>query len=642
MEKADKMEIGRGAETQMTGMRSALVLGLLLGAQGGFGFLAYAASDETPAGSPVVADDQPAAAPDGSLRKRAEDLARAASERFSEIMAGGRQPRVAQSTAPQAQGAPRGPEATDEAFAPVWGWLARSAKDYDDVIVAKFRNPSGDVVILAPQGTIIAQKDAVPELPEAPELPPASEPKPAWSWDRVLEAARDWLARANRSYRNEIVKNLKQPEAGAQWPPAEVVPQAPSPADVAAEADADRHAAEVRRAAEAAEAQRQQEAEAQKQAEEAKHVAEAAEANRKADAEAKRVADEAEARKAEDRRLADEAEIKRKAEEKRLAEAAEAKRKADADAKRIADEAEAKRLADASESKRKADEAEAKRKADAETKRLAEESEAKRKADAEAKRLADEADASRKAEEKRLAAEDEAKRKAEAETARRLKEEAETEHKAVAEAEATRMATEAEAKRAAAEGRKPAHENSSVAIALPGAHRAPAQTPPIVEADRKARKEALAAEPVPPKIVKTKRRVAVAYEARPKKGKYGQLAVHKRGHKHRYVIVEERHPKRIVHAYRHKSHAAPPLPVRNKTRKAPARACPHAYCAPEPKPHRVRVHAARHSYAAPRLAWRSCGDDSYFEPVPSTHRHKVRHPNLIFHRPRLYISAERR
>lgn len=589
----------------MTGMRSALVLALLLGAQGHFGAVAVAASDESPAGPLVVADDQPAAGPDVSLRKRAEDLARAASERFSEIMAGGRQPKVAQSTAPEGHGTARGPAGTDEAFAPVWGWLARSAKDYNDVIVAKFRNPSGDVVILAPQGTVVAQKDAAPEVlgKKPSELPPTSEPRPGWSWSAIEETVRDWLARANRSYRNDIVKKLKLPEAGTPWPPAEVVPQAPSPAEVAAEAEAERHAAEVKQAAEAAEAQRRQEAEAQKQAGEA-------EAERKADAETKRVADEAEA--------------KRKAEERRLAEAGEAKRKADAEAKRLAEEAEAKR------------------KADAEAKRLADVAEAKRKADAEAKRLAEEADAKQKTEEKRLAEEAEAKSKAAAETARRLKEEAETEHKAVAEAEAKQLASEAAEKRAAAEGRKPAYENSSVAIALPGANRTPGQTPPVVEPDRKARKEAVAAEPVPPKIVKKKRRAAVAYEARPGKGKHGQLAVHERAHKQRYVIVEARQPKRIVHAYRQKSHAAPPLPLRYKARKAPACGCPHAYRAPAPKARRARVHAARHAYAAPRVAGRSCGGDSYFERAPWTHRHKARYHNLTFHHPRLYISQERR
>jgi hypothetical protein len=609
----------------MTGPRSAFVLMAMLAAQSCFGDAALAQTGEPPARPLVVADEQSAPTSDASLRKRAEDLARAASERFSEIMAGGRnaQEQVAQSTAPTPEGAPRETGAIDDAFAPVWGWLARSAKDYNDVIVAKLKNPSGDVVILAPQGTVVAQKDAPPQVPQpkSSELPEAKAPEPqaGWSWGAVEERVRDWLARANRSYRNEIVKKLKQPGSEEpQWPPAEVVPQAPTPADVAAEAEAEQHAAEVRREAEQAEAQRE--------ADDAKRVAAEEEAKRKADAEAKRVADEAAAKSKADteaRRLADEAEAKRKvdAEAKRIAEETEAKRKA-----------EERRLADQAEAKRKAD-AEANQKADAEAKRVADEAEAKRKAvaeakqkvDAEAKRLADEVEAKRKAEA-------EAKLNTAAETARRLKEESDTERKAVAESEATRLATEAEARRAAAAGVKPAHENSSVAVARP---RSPIRPPAVADQDRKARKEVFVAEPAPPKIVKKKRRV-VAYEARPKKHKRGQLAAHKYGRKHTYVIVETQTRKHIVYAYRQKPHAAPPVPVRNK----PC-GCPHAYRAPESKPHHVHRHAVRRTYAAPRHVWRSCRDDAYFERTHATQHRNGRQPSLIFHRPRVYIPSER-
>ena len=604
----------------MTGPRSAFVLTAMLAAQSCFGDAALAQAGEPPARPLVVADEQSAPTSDASLRKRAEDLARAASERFSEIMAGGRkaQEQVAQSTAPTPEGAPRETGAIDDAFAPVWGWLARSAKDYNDVIVAKLKNPSGDVVILAPQGTVVAQKDALPQVPQpkSSELPEVKVPEPqaGWSWGAVEERVRDWLARANRSYRNEIVKKLKQPGSEEpQWPPAEVVPQAPTPADVAAEAEAEQHAAEVRREAE--------EAEAQHKADDAKRVADEEEAKRKADAEAKRVADEAAAKSKADteaRRLADEAEAQRKvdAEAKHIAEETEAKRKAEE--KRLADQAEAKRKADAesmqkadAEAKRVADEAEAKRKAVAE---------AKQKADAEAKRLADDAEAKRKAEA-------EAKLNAAAETARRLKEESDTERKAVAESEATRLATEAEARRAAAAGVKPAHENSSVAVARP---RSPVRPPAVADQDRKARKEVFVAEPAPPKIVKKRRRV-VAYEARPKKHKRGQLADHKYGRKHTYVIVETQTRQHIVYAYRQKLHAAPSVPVRNKSC-----ACPHAYRA-----HHVHSHAVRRAYAAPRHVWRSCRDDAYFERTHATHQRNGRQPSLIFHRPRVYIPPER-
>jgi hypothetical protein len=638
----------------MTGRRSAFVLTAMLGAQGSL-ISAAIADPVAPAAPPfVVADDQQAPVPDTSLRKRAEDLARAASEAFTEIMAGGRKQKeqVAQGAPPKPPGDPNDTGAIDGAFAPVWGWLARSAKDYQNVIVAKLKNPSGEIVILAPQGTVVAQQDAAPALPEKkpselPERRP-TEPRTGWSWDGVVETTRDWLARANRSYRNEIVKKLVRPaqsapDAVTQWPPAEVVPQAPAPADIAAEAEAEQHAAEVRRAAEEAEAQRRRDAEAQKQAEEdkrrqqveAQKAADAADATRKAD-ETKRVADEADAKRKAD------------AEAKRIADAAEAKSKSDAEAKRLADEADAKRKAD--EAKRVADEAEAKRKAA--EKRLAEQAEVKRNADAEAKRVAEEAETKRKAEEKlvadaaeakrsadaeakRIADAAETKRIADAETARRLKEESDTERKAVAESEATRLATEAGAKRAAAAGLKPAYENSSVAVARP--RPPPAKAPASAEQERNARKEVFVAEPVPPKIVKKKRRVAANYDARLKKGKHGQLAAHKHGHEHRYVFVEERRPKCIVHAYRQKSHDAPPIPVRNKVRKAPACACPRAYRAP--KLHHVRPYAAWHG---PRVTWRSCGDDSYVEAAPSTHHRKSRNPNLIFRGPHLHIAPERR
>ena len=95
------------------------------------------------------------------------------------------------------------------------------------------------------------------------------------------------------------------------------------------------------------------------------------------------------------------------------------------------------------------------------------------------------------------------------------------------------------------------------------------------------------AEPAPPKIVKKKRRV-VAYEARPKKHKRGQLAAHKHGRKHKYVIVESANPKRIVYAYRQKPHAAPPVPVRNKRLRVPARLSrARAEAASRPQPRRA-------------------------------------------------------
>jgi len=91
------------------------------------------------------------------------------------------QEQVAQSTAPPPAGAPRETGAVDERVSRhVWGWLARWRKDYNEVIVAKLKNPSGDVVILAPQGTVVAQKDALPQVPQpkSSELPEAKASEP--------------------------------------------------------------------------------------------------------------------------------------------------------------------------------------------------------------------------------------------------------------------------------------------------------------------------------------------------------------------------------------------------------------------------------------------------------------------------------
>ena len=66
----------------MTGTRSALVLTVLLGAHGFLGgFVGIAAAEDTPSG-PAAETGEPAAG--AGLRKRAEELARAASERFTD------------------------------------------------------------------------------------------------------------------------------------------------------------------------------------------------------------------------------------------------------------------------------------------------------------------------------------------------------------------------------------------------------------------------------------------------------------------------------------------------------------------------------------------------------------------------------
>ena len=112
----------------MTGMRSLFVLAMLSA------HAAAAAENEAPRVTP-------------ELRQRAEDLAGAASKRFTEVLGG--EQRVAQNAPPN-----RTPQQTrDEgAFSRVWEWLARSAQTYDDVVIAQLKNKDGWTVIVQRSG----------------------------------------------------------------------------------------------------------------------------------------------------------------------------------------------------------------------------------------------------------------------------------------------------------------------------------------------------------------------------------------------------------------------------------------------------------------------------------------------------------
>jgi len=94
----------------MTGMRFLFVLAML-GANG-----AIAAEDQSQSEAPA-------------LRQRAEDLARAASQRFTEILDTGKQ---TQPSATQADG-----KGSPTPYARVVDWLARSSKSYDDIVIAE-------------------------------------------------------------------------------------------------------------------------------------------------------------------------------------------------------------------------------------------------------------------------------------------------------------------------------------------------------------------------------------------------------------------------------------------------------------------------------------------------------------------------
>jgi nucleoid-associated protein YgaU len=411
-------------------------------------------------------------------RARAEELARAASERFSELVPPPAGTRAAQKEPGSGEGDAGARSSGEAAEGQGSQWLERSAREYQRLIIKKLSQPPS------------------PPPSDARQTGTAPGPAPAgntgqilpWLEDRALaarERAQDWLAKANRSYRGEIARRLSVPRDGAQpqdvarSAPAEtgrnVEPRSAPPAPPATEAD--RRRADASQTAEARRRQDEQWDRLEKEALEAEAKGNAEVAAK--EAEEKRLA-EVERRRAEARRLEAEA-ARRDAEAKRLAE--EEKRRAEArrlEQERAQKEAEAKRLAEEARKREEArlleeekarKEAEAKRQA--ETKRIEEErkkEEARRSAEdadkrkAEAKRLAEEAQ--RKDEErKRLAAES---RK---EAAQRQKEEAKTRRQAEAERKARERAEQVlEAERLAADvERRTEPDTESAASPMPAA-----------------------------------------------------------------------------------------------------------------------------------------------------------------------------
>ena len=584
----------------MTGIRSSFVLLAMLALQA-IGSAQATTSPSAPNRRPiVVAVDQttPQPAGDAAVRRRAEDLATEASDRFSEILS-------------EDKASP-----SDEVFAPLWSWLSKASSDYRDVIVARLKNPSGEIVVLAPPGsTKLAQ---VAETPEAPRTEP--EPQRALNWTSVVQGIREWLARTNSSYRTEIVKKLVRPappggpavaEQGASATPpepqsapatrgmspqpgVEAAPQpmaaaaptaspAPSPAPATGAAPA--AAPEARRTGDAAE-QAAEDAKAKSRAEEIKRIGDAEDGKRRAAerlaTDAKRNAEQRanaeEAEEAEDRaeakRRAAEAEAERKAEAKRAAAAAAAKRKAE-EVKRAADAAEAKRKA--VEVKRAAAAAEA---AD-EAKRAADAAEVKRKA-AEAKRAGDVAEAKRKAEEKK-----------------RLAEEAEAEHKAVE--DATRLA---QAPTKSAPDAPPA---KIPAADVPKHSDAPAQDDSR-NADDEARSEPAQSAPVEPKAERRK-------SAKP----HGKKRVQKARRK-----VTKAH-------YRGSRKARRKVYRTRRSQYEPARSGEED----------ARMYVVRRGDTLSAIARRYYGKGSGYRAIYKANRGRIRSPDLIYPRQRLYIPHRR-
>lgn len=596
----------------MLGNRAILILAVVSIATTSGERPALAAPDALRGGFMLAADDglkvqTPA---DAIQRKRAEDLAREASERFTDILSKDKAKKADVDTSERREQA-----ASKEAMAPVWDWLARASERYEDVIVAKLRNPSGEIAIET-RPRVVAQQDAVAQAaPEAAAPVPQQEApalSPSLSWGSVVESVREWLARANRSYRTVIVKELKapvapevKPIAGAPVPAAEqkapemkadasapaVAPAAPAPPEPAIEAPVRKSmaiaSADAKRTARETEEKRKAEAQAkQKAAAEAKRLAEQkrkeeAEANRRAEAEAKRVA-----------------------EEKRRAEA-EAKRMAEVEAKRVAEE------------KRRA-EAEAKRKVAAEAERAAE---AKRKAD-EAKRVAD---AKRKADEaKQVADAEAAKRQAEAD-AKRLAEESEAEHKAVAEAKAKRMvAVPGNSAETSPPVRKPANGDRGAA-----SDDAPAAPKSAAPGAPKAREETVIAEAPPPKMEKRRSSVSKIRRAKKRVHKHRRRRYAVAASAHRHVNAHRSYHKRR-HVHRHRRHR------------------PHFHRGCGKKVYGYRRRAARwgghgNFYVVRRgdtlsgIARRHYGRSARYGRIYRANRGRIRNANLIYPGQRLYI-----
>ena len=195
-----------------------------------------------------------------------------------------------------AQAAPQTPENENGgAFTPVWDWLARSAQAYDDIVIAQLKEKDG--------WTVIVQRNDKASPPAAQTPAPAAGEEPQRElrgWSGLVEVVRDWLARANRSYRTEIVKPLLEPVPGVEPAPevaTQPAPQAPPapmaaqpPAAATGDATKDDAAAErIKQEAQAADTNRAiDETEAKGKVEDEKRLAAQAEAKRKAEADAKR------------------------------------------------------------------------------------------------------------------------------------------------------------------------------------------------------------------------------------------------------------------------------------------------------------------------------------------------------------------
>lgn len=272
------------------------------------------------AGSPIVAYEAPqpvrAASDLDQQRQRAEDLAAAATEKFSEVVperpkpSPSPSPRLAQAppaappAAPKSDGgssaaskpppaAQKGapPDRPSDITAPVVDWLERSARDYQGIIVKGLSQPQ----LQSGAGASAKAPDLKPVAPTgaAPSAPPAASPSDGGIGAMIgslQSSAEEWLAKANRDYQTEIVRKLEAPQPGGAGsiasqkapqpsPTSPAPPADPPAAKSAADADAKLKAAaeeDQRKRVAAREAEEAQRREAIKRAEDAKRAADAA------------------------------------------------------------------------------------------------------------------------------------------------------------------------------------------------------------------------------------------------------------------------------------------------------------------------------------------------------------------------------
>jgi colicin import membrane protein len=587
-------------------------------------------------------------------RQRAENLARAASQEFTQILSEKKAPRLAQADAAREDAPEAAQDLDEETLRPVWDWLGRAAEAYEDVIVAKFRNPSGSVLILAPPGA--GEPKAPAGFSMSGDTSAAPGLQPELSWGYVVQNIQEWLARANRSYRNDIVKELVEPRdagtpsedmaepaAGSAMPGAAPAATVEAPAPAASPAASDTAApAEPAASVEADASGPGASIEAAKPAEGT--VAGVPAPERKLVMpvlpQGKNVADAAAAKRRE-------AEKREQAEAKLLAEEAEAERKAVAESKRLADEAkrkaaEAKRLATAkAEAERKAAEDKAKRLA--EKKRLAEEKdEAERVAAAEARGKAEEA--RRQAEAKRLA--DVAKREAAAAAARSEAEAAEVTRAAeAAKAEDEADAGAGEPRRIArAESAQPSAAAQDLPERKPAAQRdmgvpesaGPAKTPVTVDVPeaKSAKTRHVAKKRYTKKRFAKKRYAKIRHAKRYAKKRYAKKRWRKR-----HAYARGRKAAR-TYGYRYRRAAARQRAERRKMyRRGHRRICGKKYR----RRHRAsrrgggRVYVVRKGDTLTRIARRHYGNGRAYRAIYRANRGKIRNPNRIYPRQRIYI-----